>query len=127
MPLDSRKSTHIFTVTNRSYNSRQKTVVFVYLTSGSYTYIPISVVMRPHNIIDPEIPDIAGGPPKIPADMVMVAPIGTNFTGVVMVADTTTATASGVAAAKKYQIIEALTVGMVPTGTHIRALLRRLR
>jgi len=57
----------------------------------------------------------------------MIAPLGTNFSGLVLVADTTTATAVGIAAAKKYEVIEALTLGMPPTGSHIRAMLRRLR
>ena len=57
----------------------------------------------------------------------MIAPLGTSFTGLVFVADTTTASAAAVQAAPKYEVIEALAVGIVPTGTHIRALLRRLR
>jgi len=57
----------------------------------------------------------------------MIAPPGTSFTGVVYIADTTTATSSAVAAAPKYEIIEALPVGIIPGGSHIRALLRRLR
>ena len=52
---------------------------------------------------------------------------GTNFTGVVYIADTVTATSGAVAAAQKYEVIEVLPVGMAPGGSHMRALLRRLR
>ena len=59
--------------------------------------------------------------------MLLVAPITTNFTGVVMIADTATATAAGVAAALKYEIIEAKPAGIVPGGTHYIVKLRRFR
>jgi hypothetical protein len=128
MPLDNaRKTAHILALTNRSFVGRQKTVVFVYQASGTYSYMATQVIFRPMQIIDPQIPDKSGGKPTLQADMVMIAPLGTNFSGLVVVADTTTATAAGVVAAKKYEVIEALTLGMVPGGSHIRAMLRRLR
>ncbi|HEY4384744.1 MAG TPA: hypothetical protein VGN34_09755 [Ktedonobacteraceae bacterium] len=128
MPLDNaREAAHILTLTNRSFTGRQKTVVFVYQTGSSYSYVATQVIFRSMQMIDPQIPDKGGGKPTAQADMLMIAPLGTNFTGLVVVADTTTATAAGVAAAKKYEVIEALTLGMVPGGSHIRATLRRLR
>jgi|GEM_PF-627531 len=128
MPLNTQqKINHLQAVTNLSYAGRQRPVVFVYLASGVYSYVAIEVIMRPEEIIDPQIYDASGHAPTRNADMIIVAPPGTNFTGVVYVADTPTATAPAVAAAPKYEIIEALPVGMIPGGSHIRALLRRLR
>ena len=127
MPLDSNKTAHIQAVTLKTFQARQKTVVFVYQSGGVYSYTAQQVILRPQNIIDPEIPNLAGRQPQQQMDMVLIAPITTNFVGVVYVADTTTASASGVAAAPKYEIIEALPVGIVPGGTHYIARLRRLR
>jgi hypothetical protein len=127
MPLNSAKIAHIQSVITKTFASRQKTVVFVYQSGGSYSYSAVSVIFRPQDIIDPQIPDRSGGQPRQAADMLMVAPIGTNFTGVVYVADTTTATAAAVQAAQKYEIIEVVPVGIVPGGTHFVAQLRRMR
>ncbi len=129
MPLDTNKSAHIQTVTLRTFQGRQKTVVFVTQTSagGNYIYTTVQVILRPQAVIDPEIPGDAGMPPKQRCDMLLIAPITTNFTGVVMIADTATATAAGVAAALKYQIVEAKPVGIVPSGTHYVVKLRRFR
>jgi len=128
MPLNTpQKINHIQAVTNLTYTGRQHSVVFVYLAGGVYSYVATEVIMRPEEIIDPQIYDASGRAPNRNADMIVVAPLGTSFTGVVYVADTPTATATAVAAAPKYEIIEALPVGMVPGGSHIRALLRRLR
>ena len=127
MPLDARKTQHILSIVPKTYSSRQRTVVFVTLASGAYSYTAVQVIMRPEEIIDPQIYDASGQAPARNADMLLIAPFGTSFTGVVYIADTTTATASAVAAAPKYEVIEALPVGIVPGGSHIRALLRRLR
>lgn len=128
MPLDSqRKINHILAVTARSFAGRQQNVVFVYDSGGSYSYVATSVTWREQTIIDPQIPNAAGGKPAIPFDVLVIAPLATNFTGVVYIAYTTTATSAAVATAQKYEVIEALPVGIVPGGTHIRALLRRLR
>jgi len=127
MPLDARKTAHILSAVNKTLSGRQKTVVFVYESGGSYSYSAISVIFRKLKVIDPEIPTIAGGVPRLQADALMIAPITTHFNGVVYVADTNTATALAVSQASKYEVIEALTVGIVPTGTRVRALLRRLR
>ena len=128
MPLDnSRKIQHVLAVTNRSFSGRQRGVVFVSLASGVYAYTAVQVIMRPEQILDPQIEDASGHAPVGNADMLLIAPLGTNFNGVVYIADTPTATAGAVAAAQKYEVIEALPVGIVPGGSHIRALLRRLR
>jgi hypothetical protein len=127
MPLDANKAAHIQAVVPKTFAGRQKTVVFVYQASGTYSYSAVSVIFRPQAVIDPQIPDQAGGQPRQQFDMLMIAPIGTNFNGVVYVADTTTATASAVAAAQKYEVIEALAVGILPGGTHWHIFLRRFR
>lgn len=127
MPLDARKSAHIASVINKTFQSRQKIVVFVFQSGGSYTYSAMNVIFRPQKLIDPQILDAGGAPPRLESDMIMIAPLGTSFSGLVFVADTATATAAAVQAAAKYEVIEALTAGIVPGGTHIRALLRRLR
>ena len=127
MPLDARKTQHILNVIPKTFTGRQRTVVVVYTSGGNYTYSAISVIMRPEEVIDPQVYDASGQPPQRKADMLLVAPLGTNFTGAVYVADTTTATASAVASAPKYEIVQVLPVGIVPGGTHLRVLLRRLR
>lgn len=132
MPLDSRKTAHIQALYNINsphslWSGRTKVVTFVYESAGVYSYTAISVIWRPQTIIDPQIPNVAGVTPLEPAAIYMLAPLATVFTGVVLVADTSTATQGGVAAANKYEIIEALPVGVVPGGTHYRCLLRRLR
>ena len=128
MPLDStRKTNHIQSVVLRTFAGRVKTVVLVTLAGGTYSYNAVSVIMRPQEVIDPQIPDIAGGQPRPRADQLMIAPLGTSFIGVVFVADTPTATAAAVQAAPKYEIIEAVNAGIVPGGTHVQVLLRRLR
>lgn len=127
MPLDPRKVAHIQALVPRTFASRQKTVVFVYASGGTYSYVATSVIFRPQNIIDPQIPNVAGAPPKPQADMLIVAPLSTNFTCVAFIADTTTTTAAACASAAKYEVIEALPVGIIPGGSHVVASLRRLR
>jgi hypothetical protein len=127
MPLDANKITHIQAVIPKTFTGRQKTVVFVYQVSGSYIYTAVQVIFRSQVIIDPEIPDAVGASPKPAFDLLMIAPITTSFSGVVLIADTTTASASAVAAAQKYAVVEARPSGIVPGGTHIVAKLRRFR
>ncbi len=127
MPLDPRKIQHIQNVTNASFANRQRTVVLVILSGGVYSYITLLAIMRPLQALNPQIVDISAGDPLRAPDMVMQAPAGTSFTGVVYIADTSTATATAVAGAAKYEILEALPVGLAPGGSHIRVLLRRLR
>jgi hypothetical protein len=129
MPLDANKIAHIQAVVPKTYAGRQKTVVFVYQNSGGsgYTYTAVSVIFRSQGVIEPEIPHVAGAPPRQQYDMLMVAPITADFTGVVMVADTTAATSGAVAAAQKYEIVEVKPQGLVPGGTHWVALMRRFR
>lgn len=129
MPLDANKSAHIQSALQRSFEGRQETVVFVYQISGGagYIYAPVQVILRPQAVADPEIPNSGGAPPGQSADMLLIAPISTNFTGVVLIADTELATAAGVAAAFKYAIIEARPAGIVPGGTHYVVKLRRFR
>ena len=128
MPLDNQnKVNHILAVIARTFTGRQKTVVLVYQSAGVYSYAAVQAIFRPQTIIDLQISDQVGAPPRQQFDMLMIVPIGTNFVGVVYVADTTTATASAVAAATKYAIVEALPVGILPGGTHVVAKLRRTR
>jgi hypothetical protein len=129
MPLDANKASHIQTVILRTFQGRQKTVVFVTQTSGggNYIYTAVQVILRPQAVIDPEIPNALGMSSKQLGDMLLIAPIDTNFTGVVLIADTATATAAGVAAALKYQIVEARPVGIVPGGNRYVVKLKRFR
>ncbi len=129
MPLDNQnKINHVLDVIARTFAGRQKTVVLVYqAVGGVYSYVTVQAIFRLQTIINPQIPDQVGAPPRQQFDLLMVVPIGTNLVGVVYVADTTIATASGVAAASKYEIVEALPVGILPNATHIVAKLRRLR
>lgn len=127
MPLDARKAQHLLQVMTRSFAGRQRTVVVVALVSGSYTYTAIQVIMRPIRVVDPQVYDPAGQSAPRLADMLMIAPLTTNFTGTVYVADTTVASLSGVTPAPKYEIVEVLPSGMLPGGTHLRVSLRRLR
>ncbi len=127
MPLDARKAQHLLQVVTRSFAGRQRTVVVVALASGSYTYTAIQVIMRPLRVVDPQVYDTAGQSAPRVADMLMIAPLATNFTGAVYVADTTVASLSSVTSAPKYEIVEVLPTGMLPGGTHLRVSLRRLR
>jgi len=117
MPLDALKVAHIQAVIARTYASRQKTVVFVTQSGSSYSYTAVSVIFRKQKIIDPQIPDQEGGQPRLEQDAIMIVPIATSLTGLLMVADTPTATAGAVAASEKFEIIEALTTGIIPTGS----------
>ena len=127
MPLDPRKIQHIQDVTNSSFADRQRVVVLVTLSGGVYSYTTLLAIMRPLQILNPQIVDTSADNPLHTPDMLMQAPLGTNFTGVVYIADTPTASALAVAAAAKYEILEALPVGLAPGGSHLRLLLRRLR
>ena len=128
MPLDSQnKINHLISVILRTFAGRQKPVVFVYQSAGTYSYATVQAIFRPQAIVDLQIPDQGGSAPRQQFDLLMVVPIGTNLTGVVYVADTNTASASAVAAATKYAIVEALPVGIVPSGTHVVVKMRRLR
>ena len=128
MPLDNQnKINHVSSVILRTFAGRQKPVVFVYQSAGTYSYATVQAIFRAQTIIDLQIPDQGGSAPRQQFDLLMVVPIGTNLTGVVYVADTNTASASAVAAATKYAIVEALPVGIVPGGTHMVVKMRRLR
>lgn len=127
MPLDARKIQHVLQVVARSFTGRQRTVVIVSLNAGSYSYTAIQAIMRPQQVNDPQVLNAEGRSLPNNADTLLIAPLGTNFTGAVYVADTTSATASAVASAAKYEIIEVLPAGIVPGGTHLRVALRRLR
>ena len=127
MPLDARKSQHILQAVTLSFASRQRTVVVVHLASGSYSYTAVQVIIRPIQVVDPQILSAGGQPLPHTPDTVLIAPLGTNFSGAVFVADTTSATSSGVAAAPKYEIIEVVPIGIFPRGSRLRVLLRRMR
>src|SRR5579875_284016 len=118
MPLDANKIAHIQAVIPKTFAARQKTVVFVYQNGSSYSYVAMQVIFRPQVIIDPEVPDDSGAAPRLAFDLLMVAPITTSFSGVVLIADTSIASAAAVASAQKYAVIEALPAGIVPGGTH---------
>jgi hypothetical protein len=129
MPLDVNKIAHIRSVWQRRMQGRMQTVVFVRLASGggSTIFTTVQVILRSQAVIDPEVPDASRWSLGKPADTLLVAPITTDFTGVVMVADTAVATVAGVAAARKYEVIEVRPAGIVPGGTHYVARLRRFR
>jgi hypothetical protein len=127
MPLDPRKIQHIQDVTNASFANRQRTIVLVTLNGGTYSYVTLLAIMRPLQILNPQVVDTSADVPLRAPDMLMQAPVGTNVAGVVYVADTPTPNAIAVAAAAKYEILEALPVGLAPGGSHLRVLLRRLR
>ncbi len=128
MPLDNqRKINHLQTMVQKAWTGRQKTVVLVILSGGVYSYSAVTVIFRYQDIVDPTIPNLSGAPPTTPSDVVMIAPLTTSFVGVVYVADTATVTAAAVQAANKYEIIEAVPVGIIPGGTHYAVSLRRLR
>jgi hypothetical protein len=127
MPLDDRKIAHIQATVPKTWTGRQKTVVFVSNSGGTYTYTAQSVIWKPQQVIDPQIPNLSGAPPGIPADVVMIVPLTTSLIGVVFVAYTSTATSGAVAAAQKFEVIEAVPTGIIPGGTHYTVALRRMR
>lgn len=126
VPLDNRKSSHIQSLLTRSFQGRQKTVVFVYQSGTTYSYTPVSVIFRLQDAFDPQVADRNGNPPRAAFDTLIVAPINTNFSGVVFIADTTTNSTAAVQAAKKYQVVEVVTMGMISGGSRIHAYLRRM-
>ncbi|HVU67676.1 MAG TPA: hypothetical protein VHD63_11125 [Ktedonobacteraceae bacterium] len=127
MPLDPRKILHIQQVTNATFANRQRTVVLVILNSGVYSYVTLLAILRPLQVLNPQVAENASSDPLRFPDMLMQAPLDTDLTGVVYVADTATPTATAVAGAAKYEILEALLAGMAPAGSHLHVLLRRLR
>jgi hypothetical protein len=96
-------------------------------SGGVWTYTPQTVIFRRQDVIDPEIPDVSGGPPAQKADALLILPISTSMDGVSYVAYTDVATALAVSNAEKYQVIESVPTGIVPGGTHWSVSLRRLR
>ncbi|GLV60762.1 hypothetical protein KDH_75810 [Dictyobacter sp. S3.2.2.5] len=126
MPLDNRKRAHILALQARAQSGRQKTVIFVYQSGGSYSYQSVNVILRPQASIERQIPARDGQVPRLVYDALLLAPLNTSFTGVVMIADTTTASAAGVQAARKYQVVEAIPTGIVPGGTRVYAYLRHI-
>jgi len=127
MPLESRKATHIAAVLPKTWAGRQKTVMLVSEVGGAQSYAAASVIFRPLAAPDPTVADERGQPPRRIADTIMIAPTTLSLVGVIFVADTPTATLAAVAAAPKYEIVEAVPAGIIPGGTHQRVLLRRLR
>lgn len=127
MPLDSRKASHIGSVVPKTWTGRQKTVTLVTESGGTQSYSAVSVIFRPLAAPDPTVSGPGGSAEARIADTLMVAPTTLSLAGVIFVADTPTATAGAVAAAPKYEIIQALPVGILPGGTHQQVLLRRLR
>lgn len=127
MPLNALKVQHILQVIGQSFAQRQRTIVIVYLANGSYSYSTVQAIMRPMTVPDPTLYDVSPLSTPRSVDTLLIAPLGTNFTGAVYIADTTTATASAVAAAPKYEIVEVVPAGIVPGGSHLRVSLRRLR
>ncbi len=127
MPLDDRKAAHIARVIPKTWAGRQKTVTLVTQSGGAPGYSAVSVIFRLLAESDPTVADAFGHAPTRRADALLIAPSTLSLTGVLYVADTPTATEGAVAAAPKYEIIEALPAGILPGGTHQRVLLRRLR
>lgn len=127
MPLDNRKAGHIQQMVNKSFTGRQRSVVLVTNSAGSYSYNALAVVFRPDLAIDPQIPNQDGQSPRARVDTVVLAPLGTSFAGVVLVADTPTATALAVQTSPRYEIVACVPAGILPGGTHLRVYLRRLR
>lgn len=128
MPLDNQnKINHVLAVLQRTFAGRQKTVTLVYQSGGSYSYATVQAIFRPQTILDLQIPDQTGSPPRQHFDLLMIVPISTNLLGVVYVADTATASAASVASATKYAMVEALPAGILPSGTHIVVKLRHFR
>ena len=127
MPLDARKTLHLLKTVALTFASRQRTVVLVTLANNSYSYSTLEAIMRPMRAIDPQVYDSGGQAEPHIADTLMLAPLGTSFTGVVYIADTSAATSAAIIAAQKYEIVEVVPVGLVPGGTHLRVSLRRLR
>src|SRR5581483_6106821 len=102
MPLNAQKIAHIQSAVLKTFLGRQTVVTFVYQSGSSYSYVATSVIFRPQKLIDPQLLDAGGAQPRLESDMIMIAPLGTTFSGLVFVADTATATAAAVQAATKY-------------------------
>lgn len=124
MPLDARKTQHILQAVARSFSGRQRAVTLVYRTVSGYSYSTLQAILRPQQANDLQVSTRDGNTSNV--DAWLIAPTGTNFAGVVYIADTPTATTTAIAAAPKYEIIELLVCGLAPGGSHLRLALRRL-
>jgi hypothetical protein len=62
MPLDPRKILHIQNVTNLSFANRQRTVVLVTLSNGAYSYSTLLAIMRPLQVLNPQVIDASADP-----------------------------------------------------------------
>ena len=70
MPLDNQnKINHILAVILRTFAGRQKTVVLVYQSAGTYSYVTVQAIFRPQTIIDLQIPDQVGSTPRQQFDL----------------------------------------------------------
>lgn len=127
MPLDDRKAAHLASMVAKTWSGRQKTVTLVTQAGGTPSYSAATVIFRPLAEPDPTVADALGRASGQSADTLMIAPTSLSLVGVLYVADTPTATGAAVAAAPKYELVDALPAGMLPGGTHQRVLLRRLR
>ncbi|GHO62429.1 hypothetical protein KSC_013210 [Ktedonobacter sp. SOSP1-52] len=102
MPLDNRKAAHIQQMVNKSFTGRQRNIVLVTNTAGNYSYSAMAVVFRPDLAVDPQIPNQSGMPPHAQAELVLIAPLGTNLTGVVFIADRDHSSRAGCAQVRDY-------------------------
>jgi hypothetical protein len=125
MPFDANKAAHVAALVQRSFQGRQRSVVFVYQSGSSFSYVAQSVIWRPGHRLDPQVPDLAGSAPRADFDTLVIAPLSLNMTGVSLVADTGTASAGAVAAAAKYQVVEVVPSGIIAGGSHLVIRLRR--
>ena len=51
MPLDARKTQHILNVVPKTFAGRQRTVVFVALASGVYSYTAVQVIIDRKSVV----------------------------------------------------------------------------
>ena len=119
MPLDSRKVAHIAANRAKIRAGRTETVTLVAASGGTVGYQAVAgVVWRDAGLVAAGVAAQPGQITRQPWDAIAEFPGDTAFPGDLrLVARTATATAAGVAAARRYLVLDKVRAGLGTTGS----------
>ncbi len=119
MPLDSRKVAHILANRAKVTAGRSETVTLVAASGGTVAYQAVSgVVWHDVGLVPAGITNRQGEITREPWDAICSFPSTATFPGDLrLVARTANATAAGVAAAKRYQVLDRYRAGVGTSGS----------
>ena len=119
MPLDARKVAHIAANRERIRLGRSETVTLVSVSGGGVVYGAVSgVVFYEAGAVPAGVSNRVGEITRTGHDAIAEFPAGTVFpSGLRMVARTATASQAGVAAADRFQVLDARRAGLGVTGS----------